>query len=190
MPFWCRFGTLTTVVLALVGTHVGPAAAQEPRTKSVGTARFLGIGSTLIVGGGGAGLYFFGKSQDNANAQAMGTVLGAAGLGVAPSMGHVYCEEYEHAFLFSMFRFLAMGVAAGAAAGAKDEDRSLRPGESMAILLGGVGWTALTIYDWFDIDDAVRRYSEGPPDRREEYGLRLAPLMTRDTYGAVLRIEF
>lgn len=186
-----RIRTTILTAMMMAGLGVGPVWAQTATPKSLGWARFWGIGSTVLIGGTGTGLAAVGVAADSAGARSMGTVLGAAGLGIGPGTGHIYCEEFEHAFLTSMGRLLFLGAAAAGVSDAVKEERSPNSGETLVGFFGAVGWMSLTIYDFFDIDDAVRRYSEGAPTGSERrYMMQVFPVVGRSLYGTGLAVRF
>jgi len=152
------------------GGLVGAAApVQPPRPpppherggKSGEVAALLSVGATAA----GAGAIVLGGWR-GAGEHADGPMLALAGAGllvVGPSLGHFYAREAGHAVVFSLLRGFSLGAfSAGAltilGCVVSDGCGTRRGLELAGIgLVGGLGYLALTTYDFADAPRAAHR---------------------------------
>jgi hypothetical protein len=155
---------------------------RPPGYRSPVTALLLSLGSTFGATAGGIGLLVLSDRYDRHEEMTLtcGAVLLGLGLTIAPSAGHFYAGERRHAWLTSILRASAGGLAVAlfmvALGDGCHEGDCLSGPEAGISLLFGISVPILALYDVIDSPYAARRSNT-------RNGITVSLVPTRDHDG-------
>lgn len=171
---------------AQIPTSSGGVAAIQNDSLHENTAFFSSLGTTLVGTGMGIGTLVLG-------APLSGTVMLSVGLGIGPSIGHIYAHHRPYGLLSAGSRILLI-VGGVLAAGFAWNNGAPRRDLQTKLLWAASGVAVIAVPTWAIFDIATAKEAVRKENRRRGFDLSLSPSVVvgeRSTaLGAVVSASF